>query len=91
MRFLTPSPTESVGAWKGTAHDYDVTVEGRTRQDTAWCYAAPKPVARDIEGYIAFWNGIRVWRIREEPAAAEGARRPLWLRLTSRRRNLAVA
>ncbi len=58
--FLRESQAHSVCGWKGTASYYDVVVNGRVSKEAAWFYPAPKPDARQIEGYIAFWRGVDV-------------------------------
>jgi uncharacterized protein (DUF427 family) len=58
--FLRPSVTHTECHWKGTASYYDVVVDGATNSDAAWYYPATKPAARNIEGYIAFWKGVKV-------------------------------
>ena len=30
------------------------------RTDAAWYYPDPKPAAKNIAGYVAFWKGIKV-------------------------------
>jgi uncharacterized protein (DUF427 family) len=35
-------------------------LDGQTNPDAAWSYLEPKPKARNITGYVAFWKGIRV-------------------------------
>jgi len=30
------------------------------RADAAWFYPDPKPAARKIKGYVAFWRGIEI-------------------------------
>ena len=46
--------------WKGTASYYDVEVGGKRNQDAAWFYPEPKPAAKQIKGYVAFWKGVKV-------------------------------
>ena len=58
--FLRPSETHTVCGWKGTASYHSVEVDGRTNPDAAWYYPEPKDAARNIQGYIAFWKGVRV-------------------------------
>jgi uncharacterized protein (DUF427 family) len=43
--------------WKGTAHYYDVVVDGTRNPDAAWYYPDPKPAAEGIRGKVAFWRG----------------------------------
>jgi len=57
---LRPSETHTVCGWKGTASYYDVVVDGQTNHDAAWYYPDPKPAAKNIAGYVAFWRGVRV-------------------------------
>ena len=58
--YLRPSENHTVCPWKGTASYYDVVVDGRTNADAAWYYPDPKPAARNIAGWIAFWRGVHV-------------------------------
>ena len=46
--------------WKGTANYHSIEVDGETNKDAAWYYAEPKPAAKNIAGYIAFWKGVKV-------------------------------
>lgn len=55
-----PSDTHTVCGWKGTASYYDVVVDGQINKDAAWYYPDPKPAAKNIKGYIAFWKGVKV-------------------------------
>ena len=54
------SDTHTVCPWKGTASYYDVVVNGQTNQDAAWYYPEPKPAAKQIRHYVAFWRGVEV-------------------------------
>jgi uncharacterized protein (DUF427 family) len=58
--YLRPSDTRTVCPWKGTAHYYDVVVDGAVNRDAAWYYPETTPAAARIRGYIAFWRGVRV-------------------------------
>ena len=60
MEYLKPSDKTSYCAWKGTAVYYHLIVNGSINENAAWSYPDPKPPARQIAGYIAFWNGVRV-------------------------------
>jgi uncharacterized protein (DUF427 family) len=60
QQFLSPSETTTVCGWKGTAHYYNVVVDGRENRDAAWTYPEPKPAASNIAGHIAFWRGVTV-------------------------------
>ncbi len=60
QEFFKPSANHSECPWKGTASYYDVEVNGKKNQDAAWFYPEPKPAAKQIEGYVAFWKGVKV-------------------------------
>ena len=60
QEFFRQSDTHSVCGWKGTASYYDVVVDGETNSDAAWYYPDCKPDAKNIEGYVAFWKGVKV-------------------------------
>ena len=55
--YFKPSATHTVCPWKGTASYYDV-VNGRENKDAAWYYPNPLPLAKNIAGFVAFWNPI---------------------------------
>ncbi len=57
---VTPSDTTSVCPWKGTAHYYNLVVNGDTNRDAVWYYPAPKDAAAEIRDRVAFWKGVRV-------------------------------
>lgn len=59
---LADSQTTTVCPWKGTAHYYDVVVDGEVNRDAAWYYPDPKPAARNIKDHVAFWRGVTVDR-----------------------------
>jgi uncharacterized protein (DUF427 family) len=54
------SATHTVCGWKGTASYFDVVVGNQTNKDAAWYYPDPKPAAKNIGGYVAFWKGVQV-------------------------------
>ena len=54
------SDTRSVCGWKGTANYYDIVVDKQVNRDAAWYYPTPKPDAKQIAGYVAFWRGVTV-------------------------------
>jgi uncharacterized protein (DUF427 family) len=58
--YLEPSSHTSVCGWKGTASYYDVVVSGKKNPNAAWYYANTKDAAKEIEGYVAFWKGVKV-------------------------------
>ena len=58
--YLTASDTTTVCSWKGTAHYYNIEVNGKTNSDAAWFYPEPKPAAAEIQNYVAFWKGVEI-------------------------------
>ena len=50
----------TVCGWKGTAHYYDVVVDGSVNANAAWFYPDPKEAAAEIKGRVAFWKGVAV-------------------------------
>ena len=60
QEYLRPSSTTSVCPWKGTAHYYNVVVEGEENRDAAWYYPDPKEAAAQIKDHVAFWRGVGV-------------------------------
>lgn len=59
-KFFKDSDTHTVCPWKGTASYYTVEVNGESNADAAWYYPEPKPAAREIKDYVAFWRGVTV-------------------------------
>lgn len=60
QEFFKPSQTQSTCPWKGVASYYTLDVNGQTNPDAAWFYPQCKDAAKEIEGYIAFWKGVKV-------------------------------
>lgn len=58
--FIKTSDKQSVCPWKGNASYYSIEVNGKTNADAAWYYPEPKEAAKEIKGYVAFWNGVTV-------------------------------
>ena len=58
--YLRESATHTLCPWKGTASYYDVVVSDAVNHDAAWYYPATKDEAKNIEGYVAFWHGVKV-------------------------------
>ena len=58
--YFRDSNTHTTCPWKGVASYYDVEVAGQVNRDAAWYYPDPKPAASQIQGYVAFWHGVRV-------------------------------
>ncbi|MFO7031657.1 hypothetical protein B9T07_17125 [Limnospira fusiformis CCALA 023] len=60
QEYFRNSDTHTTCGWKGVASYYTLEVEGELNKDAAWYYPSPKPAAQNIEGYIAFWRGVKV-------------------------------
>ena len=45
---------------KGKAHYYTLVVNGEQNPDAAWYYPKPKPAAKEIKDYVAFWRGVEI-------------------------------
>ena len=58
--YLRESDAHSVCPWKGAANYYDLEVNGKRNAGAAWFYPEPKPAAKQIKGYVAFWKGVKV-------------------------------
>jgi len=58
--FLRDSDTHSRCFWKGTANYYDVVVDGKVNEDGAWYYPDASAMAGHIQGYVAFWHGVKI-------------------------------
>ena len=46
--------------WKGTARYYSIVIDGEINPNAAWSYAEPRDYAKNIGGYMAFWNGVEI-------------------------------
>lgn len=55
-----PSAATTVCPWKGTAHYFDVEVNGKVNPGAAWYYPEPKSAAAEIKDRVAFWKGVKV-------------------------------
>ena len=60
QKYLQPSSTTTICAWKGTAQYYTVVVDGKENLNAAWYYSNPKEDAAAIKNHVAFWRGISV-------------------------------
>ncbi len=58
--YFRPSTTTSTDPSKGQARFMSLLIDGQDNQDAAFYYPDPKPVARKIKGYVAFWRGVDV-------------------------------
>ncbi len=60
MEFFKDSSTHTTCPWKGEASYYTIVVDGKSNSDAAWFYPSTRPLAKQIEGYVAFWKGVEV-------------------------------
>lgn len=58
--YFVPSNYHTHCFWKGEASYFDIVVDGKRNANAAWYYPNPSDAAKLIEGYVAFWHGVRV-------------------------------
>ena len=58
--YFKDSSTHTTCHWKGLASYYTLEVNGQTNPNAAWYYPTPMDAAKEITGYVAFWNGVKV-------------------------------
>lgn len=58
--YFKESNTHTTCPWKGLACYYTIEVDGQENKDAAWYYPTAKDKAKNIEGYVAFWRGVKV-------------------------------
>lgn len=58
--YFQPSDQHTTCPWKGLASYYNVDVNGKRNPNAAWYYPEPKPAAKQIKDYVAFWKGVKV-------------------------------
>ncbi len=61
-QYLRPNDHHTACPWKGIASYYDIEVNGKKNASAAWFYPNPKPAAKQIKDYVAFWRGVKVER-----------------------------
>ena len=59
---LRPSETTTVCSLKGTAHYYDLMVDGVLIPDAAWTYPEPKAGAAHVANHFAFDDEVETIR-----------------------------
>ena len=64
--YFQESDRHTTCPWKGLASYYDVVVDDQVNRSAAWYYPEPSRAAAQIRGYVAFWNGVRVERVKDE-------------------------
>jgi len=60
QEFLKRNDHHTTCPWKGRASYYDIEIDGKKNSSAAWYYPDPKPAAKEIKDYVAFWRGVRV-------------------------------
>lgn len=58
--YFRSSTTTSMSPAMGQARYLSLFIDGQDNQDAAWYYPDPKPAARKIKGYVAFWRGVEI-------------------------------
>ena len=59
-KYLVKSDHHTTCPWKGVASYYHISVNGATNENAAWYYPQASDLAKGIEGYIAFWKGVKI-------------------------------
>jgi len=60
--YFRTSSTTSTDPAAGQKRYLTVVIDGQDNQDAAWYYPDPKPAARKLKGYVAFWRGVEVMK-----------------------------
>jgi len=58
--FVKESATRTHCSWKGEAHYFSLSVNGKENDSAVWYYPSPKDAAKEITGMVAFWKGVQV-------------------------------
>jgi uncharacterized protein (DUF427 family) len=58
--YFKQTVTHTTCPWKGVASYYSLEVDGQTNKDAAWYYPSPKDAAKQIQGHVAFWKGVKI-------------------------------
>ena len=74
--FFRNSSTTSTDPATGQKRYLTVVIDGQDNQDAAWYYPDPKPAARKLKGYVAFWRGVEVEKDRDQATLASKDRSP---------------
>jgi uncharacterized protein (DUF427 family) len=67
-QFFEGSSRHTICPWKGVASYYDIVVGGKCNPGAAWYYPDASPAAKNIEGYVAFWQGVKVEAVQDSEA-----------------------
>lgn len=60
--YFRPSSTTSTDPVTGQKRYMTVVIDGQDNQDAAWYYPDPKPAARKLRSFVAFWRGVEVMK-----------------------------
>ena len=58
--YFIPSTSHTTCPWKGQASYYSLEVDSETNTDAAWYYPEASTMAKEREGYVAFWKGVAI-------------------------------
>ena len=58
--YFVPSSTTSTDPAKGQARYLSLFIDGQENPDAAWYYPDPKPTARNLKRFGAFWRGVDI-------------------------------
>lgn len=58
MEFFEETSHTTTCGWKGTCNYYTVKVNGKEIKNVAWVYRNPRPAAKKISGYVAFYPDV---------------------------------
>ena len=58
--FFKSSATHTHCPWKGQAHYYTISIEGKENIDAAWFYPEVSQLAKGIKNHVAFWKGVEI-------------------------------
>jgi len=65
--YLRRSDAKSTCYWKGVARYLDVVVDGEVNEEAGWTYPKPSEAAAPIRDHVAFWRGVRIEALEDEP------------------------
>lgn len=69
MEYFQKANNHTLCPWKGVASYFDIEVEGQIDPAAAWTYNIPFPLAWPIKGYVAFWNDVKVSKVKDQSNA----------------------
>lgn len=60
LEYLKRSNTHTICPWKGEASYYNLVVNEKVHEDSAWYYPETTEAAEHFKGYVAFWRGVEI-------------------------------